>query len=232
MKKSILFFFLAFFAISLQAQNAKYLKAMKGQIAKLETAKSLEDYQAVANGFERIAKAEKTEWLPGYYHAYTHIMMAATLMQKDPTSIDTYLDKAQASMDEVQKIAGDNSEVYALQAYLYQARIWPSPQSRGAQYTPLCYEFCAKAAAFDPSNPRPHYLKGQNTFYMPAFWGGGPEAALPHLKKADELYAAQDNSAELQPKWGRAINSMLLKKATAAGGNPKATSSAEKTIEN
>ena len=64
MKKSILFFFLAFFAISLQAQNAKYIKAMKGQIAKLETAKSLEDYQAVANGFERIAKAEKTEWLP------------------------------------------------------------------------------------------------------------------------------------------------------------------------
>ncbi|MEO1623908.1 MAG: hypothetical protein AAFV25_02030 [Bacteroidota bacterium] len=216
MKKWIIFSLFLLTGMSLQAQNAKYVKAMQGQIEKMNAAKSFDEYQSAANGFERIAMAEKEEWLPLYYHAYCHILMANYRMQTKPEDIDGLLDKAQTSLDQIRKMSSNNSEAFALQAYVYQARIWAAPQSRGAEYTPLCYEACAKAMAMDPNNPRPSLIQGQHTFYTPAFWGGGPEAALPFLQKAAGQYASFQAKDELHPNWGASQNQSLLDKAIAA----------------
>ncbi len=40
---------------------------MKKNLALFDSAKTTADYQTLANTFERIGDAEKTQWLPYYY---------------------------------------------------------------------------------------------------------------------------------------------------------------------
>ena len=71
-------------AISVNAQNDKYEAAMKKSFQMLDSAKTTEESQAASASFERIANAEKTQWLPYYY---------AALALSTPGWTDTKLDK-------------------------------------------------------------------------------------------------------------------------------------------
>ena len=215
MKNLIIFLIATTISITAFAQNEKYIKAMGTQLEKLQAAKSVDDYQTVANGFERIAKAETNEWLPGYYQSFCYMMMAAGTMEKDPSKIDTYLDQAQAALDATKKLAGGESEVFALQGYIYQGRIWPNPQQRGAEYTQKSYEALGAAMAINPANPRPYFIKGQNTFFMPEFWGGGVKNAMPLLSEAKEKFEVFEPASKLHPTWGAERNAYLWKQGQA-----------------
>jgi hypothetical protein len=48
-------------------QNDKYVGAMKKNIRELDSAHDAGRLSELANNFERIADAEKTQWLPYYY---------------------------------------------------------------------------------------------------------------------------------------------------------------------
>jgi hypothetical protein len=95
------------------AQSDKYMEAMKKNLALFDSAKTNADYQALANTFERIGNAEKTQWLPYYYAG----LVLATEGWNDPnldkdensTRINTLCDKA-AAID-------NNSEIYALRTW-------------------------------------------------------------------------------------------------------------------
>ncbi len=56
-----------------------YEKAMKDALDKMNHVTLVDDLSLVANQFERIAFAEKDNWLPVYYGAYARVMMAANL---------------------------------------------------------------------------------------------------------------------------------------------------------
>ena len=207
-------FLFVLFSISIQAQSAKYEKAMKQGLEQLNTAQSIEDFQQAANHFERITSVEETQWLPAYYFAYSHMMMATLNMQEQQMSTcQAHLDQAQAILDKTMKIAPDESELFALQGFIYQGRIWEDPQSKGAQFSPLSHEVLDKAIQLDPENPRAYYLKGQVVFYTPEFWGGGAENALPLLEKALEKFNAAKAENGLSPVWGKGTNAYLLKSA-------------------
>ena len=57
------------FATSSSAQNEKFVKAMEALVPAVDTTRSPEGLNELANSFERIANAEKTQWLPFYYAA-------------------------------------------------------------------------------------------------------------------------------------------------------------------
>ncbi|HJY12241.1 MAG TPA: hypothetical protein VJ304_05600, partial [Flavobacterium sp.] len=61
MRKQILSFTLVLFSLLSFAQT-NYEKIMKEKIAKVESGKSAEDFQALANDFQRIADKEKGKW--------------------------------------------------------------------------------------------------------------------------------------------------------------------------
>jgi tetratricopeptide (TPR) repeat protein len=48
-----------------------------------------------------------------------------------------------------------------------------------------------RAAGMAPDDPRVQLLDAINTFHTPAFFGGGPDQALPKLARALELFASQ-----------------------------------------
>lgn len=179
--------------------SSKYEETMKTNIDKLYTLKSAEEITNLANQFERIAQAEKQEWLPAYYIAYCYVR--STIIEKTETDeIHKKLDKAQSIIDEIQKKNDQQSEVYALQAFVYQLRI--TDMSKGAKYSRKAAEAIDTAERLNQQNPRVYYLRGSNTFHTPKFFGGGADKAKPDLEKAALMFETQKQTEELMPNWG------------------------------
>ncbi|MBX2926933.1 MAG: hypothetical protein KF852_03765 [Saprospiraceae bacterium] len=214
MKKCISFAVLLFSTATAFAQSEKYLIAMEKAVAELDTARSPETFQKAANTFERIAAGEKTEWLPAYYQAYAHMMLATAKMQaQDMAACTAHLDKAQTALNAALAIAPKESEIMALQGYIYQGRIWENPMVKGAEYTPRVQQALQTAMAMNPQNPRPYYLTGQQLLHTPEFYGGGAKAALPLLEKAAAAYEAWQMPNALHPRWGKQANEYMLGRA-------------------
>ncbi len=216
MKNLIFTSLLSLISIFSFAQNEMYLKAMEKSVASFQKAATVADLQLTANGFERIAKAENKAWLPAYYQSLCYMMMAAKSNDgKQITTVINYLDKAQVALDQAQAIDENNSEIYTLQGYIHQGRVWEDPMNKGAEYTQKSFAAFGKAMALDPTNPRPYYLKGQHTFFMPVFFGGGADKALPLFQQAEKRFATFKKASSIHPNWGQDMNSHFLQRATA-----------------
>ena len=170
---------------------------------------TVEDYQLMANTFERIALAEKKEWFPSYYTGYCYIMMA--FMAGKPDQIDPYLDLAQKHLDNALSTDAKEAELYVLQGMLHQARISVDFMSRGMVYSQKAQGVLEEAVKLDPKNPRAFYLMGINVYSTPKMYGGGPEVALPLFKKAQENFELGEAiNNDLMPAWGKENNEQML----------------------
>lgn len=201
---------LAFISVTLfaSAQNKKYEAAMEKNIAALDTTRDGLQLQNLANNFERIASAEKAEWLPNYYLAYCYVNMTYSTKGDQ---IDTYCDKAEKFLHVADSISPNNSEIYTLKAQIASARISVNPMTRGQKYGTESAEFREKAKQLDKANPRPYYLEGTSYFYTPPMFGGGKDKAKPAFQKALELYEAFKPESTIAPNWGKNSTIYFLK---------------------
>jgi hypothetical protein len=136
-----------------KAGDDKYTSAMEKNIALIDSAKSLSDFQNVTNNFERIAAAEKSKWLPYYYSAYCCAISSfidSTLSKKD-----IYLDKADEYINIADSLKQDNSEIYTLKGMISQMRLMVNPMERWQKYGPLASNFLKKAKELDPQTLDP-----------------------------------------------------------------------------
>jgi hypothetical protein len=191
------------------AQNKKYMETMEKNIAALDTSYTNELLQPLANTFERIASAEKSEWLPNYYAAYCNVNMS---YNTKGDMIDTYCDKAEKYLHVADSLSPNNSEIYTLKAQIASARISVNPMSRGQKYGTISAELREKAKELDKTNPRPYYLEGTSYFFTPPMFGGGKDKAKPKFEKALELYAAFKPASSIAPHWGKNSSEYFLKK--------------------
>ncbi len=182
------------------AQNKKYVMAMEKNVMALDTTRDGKQLQNLANNFERIASAEKAEWLPSYYAAYCYVNM--TYSTKGD-AIDTYCDKADKFVHVADSISPNNSEVYTLKAQIASARISVNPMSRGQKYGTISGELREKAKELDKTNPRPYYLEGTGLFYTPPMFGGGKDKAKPIFEKALSMYETFKPESSIAPNWGK-----------------------------
>ncbi len=187
-----------------------YKDAMSSSIEKLFRSKTISEYLEVAGQFERISQTEKNEWLPLYYATYAHIMI--TFIEKDNTKKDDFLDQGQKYLDQAMVIQPNESELYALQGFLYPTRINIDPLKRGIKYVGKMKAALEKAVALNPENPRAYFLQAQMTLNMPKFIGGGAAKALPLFQTAEEKYRVFKPKTDLSPNWGKEINAAELKK--------------------
>jgi tetratricopeptide (TPR) repeat protein len=203
MKKYI--FFLAVLA-GLQtaafSQGDKYVAAMQKNLSQFDSAKTVEDFTKIANTFERIGDAEKTQWLPYYYAglALTTAGWMPTLKDKDAnaTRINGICDKAES----IASTDVDKAEILSLRNMSATQQMMVDPQSRWMSYGQTAGQVLEKALKLDPNNPRLYYLKGMSLFGTPEQFGGGKDKAKPVFEKAVELYK-QAKPKELYPRWGQ-----------------------------
>ena len=210
MKKIILISILSFFCLITFAQSEKYTNAMKRNIALLDSAFAKPDnFLSMANTFERIGTAEKTEWLPFYYAAYCRVNYA--FMQKDPSGNDPIADKATALANTADSLQPNNSEISCIKSMIASVQMLVNPQQRFMQYGAASQKELQKAMQQDPANPRPYMLKGQSLKYTPEQFGGGCKNAMPQLEIAMEKFTSFKAVSEIYPSWGKSYTGDIIK---------------------
>ena len=209
--KKITFTLVAILLVALSfAQNAKYEAAMKKNIAQIDSARSNADlFMSLANNFERIGTSEKKEWLPYYYAAYCKINSA--FMQKDGNGNDPLADAAEKLVNKADSLMPNNSEISCLKSMVATLRMLVNPQQRFMQYGTIGEKALQAAIKQDPTNPRPHMLKGQNLKGTPEQFGGGCKTAKTHLQMAVDKFAAFKPASDIAPNWGKNYTEGLLK---------------------
>src|SRR5436190_8098541 len=198
MKKSIflLFIITTFFV---QGQDSKYIRAMENNIAILDSAKDMSSFQSANNAFERIANANPKEWLPLYYQSYCLIMIG--MKQSQHSKQDEYYNKAEELINRADVINSENSEIYALKAWLTGMKISVDPATRGPQLGQQAGLYNQKAVDLNKENPRGYLMKGTGLMYTPPQYGGGKAAAMPVLEMAVEKFKTFKPSSSIMPHW-------------------------------
>ncbi|HEY9045222.1 MAG TPA: hypothetical protein VIN08_04975, partial [Ohtaekwangia sp.] len=183
------------------ASDDKYIEAMQKNIQAVYTAKAIPDYQAAVNALERIGAAEKTKWEPFYYASFGYIMMAN--QEKDGAKKDAYLDQAATALNKAKAIVPNESEVMALEGFIYMIRVTVDPASRGQQYSGLSMQVLNKAVAVNPENPRALALLAQMQFGTAQFFGSPATEACTTNAKALEKFTTFQSENPLAPRWGQ-----------------------------
>jgi hypothetical protein len=194
------------------AQSAQYQSAMSKQLALLDDPanRGPEKMQEIANTFERIAAAEKTQWLPYYYAAYCYVMNA--LSEKDKSKVDAIDDKAQAAIEKAESLSPKNDEIYCVKSLVATARIGVDPMTRGMQYGTEAATWLTQAGQINKENPRVDLLQGQSLYYTPEQFGGSKEKAKEKFELALKKFAAFKPASVIAPHWGEEYTKQLLAK--------------------
>ncbi|MEZ5084336.1 MAG: hypothetical protein R2750_12960 [Bacteroidales bacterium] len=208
MKKTILLLVMSAFLSGAYCQDENYTMIMVQHIKSFGMAQTPDDFQNLANTFERISNAESDQWPPLYYTAFSYVNLS--FVSKTNEDKDSYLDKAQTYLDKAFEIYPDESELYALQGLLHEGRIQIDPVGRGRIYSMKANEALEKAKQYNPENPRTYYLMGLNILHTPEAFGGGAEPACKLFQTAIEKYKTYTPLNVLLPTWGAERNNQLF----------------------
>ena len=208
MKKLILIASLLI-AVIANAQSEKFEPAMKANLSKFDSAKTLADYESMAAAFTRIGDAEKTQWLP-YYWAGLALSTAGWVDQK--ADKDVLAGRINALCDKADALTTDNAdkaEILVLRNMAATQQMLVDPQARYMTYGQQAAGFLQKGITLNANNPRLYYLQGMSLFNTPEQFGGGKAKAKPVLEKAVSLFKTEPVKP-LYPQWGdkEAINTL------------------------
>jgi hypothetical protein len=206
MKKLFLISFV-FAAIFANAQSDRYVDAMKKNLTLMDSAKTTPDFQNVANAFERIGDAEKTQWLPYYYAglALTRIGWMDQKLDKDANA-----EKIKALCAKAEAIQ-NNSEICTIRNMAATQQMMIDPQTRWQTYGMEASAALQTGIKLDPNNPRLYYLQGMSLFNTPEQFGGGKDKAKPVFAKSVELFKKEEHKP-LYPSWGKEQAEQMLAK--------------------
>ncbi len=195
---TIIFVSVTFFGLSQEIED--YMNVMIKQKKSLKMARTVQELQTLANNFEQISQAESDKWHPYYYTAYCYLNMS--FIDKNNENRVKYLDKAQSFVDQAIEIYPDESELFVLKGFIYEAYIQTDPVNKGKEYSAKATKALQQAIEFNPDNPRAYYLLGLNFLHTPKKYGGGKEVACPYFVKAIEKFKADIPENVLSPTWG------------------------------
>jgi len=204
MRKYFLTFALSMMSLTAFAQ-ADYEKIMSEKIAKLEATRSTDEFQALANDFDRIGKKETKQWLPSYYAALAYLQKGRMQMQAGKMSeLSINADIADKYLDQAEAIAGkDNSEIHLLRKMAYSLRMMENPAERYMTDGMKAMEELKKAETLDPNNPRVALIKAEDTYFTPEQYGGSKEKGLEQFKAALVKFNDFKLKTALDPNWGK-----------------------------
>ncbi len=210
MKKIVLLIALlvAGFALHGQGQEA-YIKAMSKGLTQMSTANTMEERQAVASQFERIAAKVEGEWLPSYYSALNYINMSYAA--EDISTKDKYTTKAQEFIDKAIALAPNNAEVVALQGFNYMTQLAADPNTRGQMLSGKAMQQFSMAVNIDPENPRANMLLAQMQLGMAQFFGSPIDKPCAMVKKTLPAFEANSGKQTLDPTWGKEMAESIVK---------------------
>lgn len=215
MKKILLLVALNALTLAVFAQSEKFLKAMEPKVMTLDTTRNIDELKDLSASFERVADAEKTQWLPYYYAALAQVNAGYSLIDGKlaggkAATIDPIADKAETLLNKADALSSNNSEIFVVKKMIASLRMMADPMSRYMQYGPKAQEALEMAKKLNPENPRIYLLAGQDKFFTPEQFGGSKTEA----KKLFDIAIAKYNAAKLQsaiePHWGKGTTEYFI----------------------
>lgn len=197
--------------VAVYGQSSRFNQAMSDNLEKAKSAKSINDFQELANGFARIAEAEKNEWTPLYYAAFYNLVI--NFQDSIRERKENYISLAQKQIESGLKIKPDETEFHVLKIMSYYAEMSLDPM-KGMTLFPEANSLIAEAKKINPENPRIYLEEAEAIYNMPAEYGGGKQKALPILLLAKEKFDNFTSAGPLSPTWGLDRCELLISGAT------------------
>ncbi|KGO92975.1 tetratricopeptide repeat protein [Flavobacterium subsaxonicum] len=193
------------FVCSTVSAQSQYETGMKKAFSLWEENKSSE----ASALFERIAAAEKNNWLPSYYVALVNTTEA--FQTKDKEKISALLIKAQAAQDNAVAISPNNAELLVMQAMIHTAWIVYDPMTNGMKLSGTVNEIYEKAIALAPNNPRVVFSKAEFEIGASRYFGSDTAPMCKEVERAIGLFATFEPETPFSPKWGKDRAEQALK---------------------
>lgn len=188
---------LLLFATAGMAQESKYEAGMQKALQLWKEQKNTE----AVNLFERIAKAEKENWVPYYYAAMVNIM--SSFGEKDEAKLTLQLNKAKEFIEEAKLFSPNNPEVLVLEAMMHTAWIAFDGATYGMSLSGKVSELHQKALSLAPENPRVILAKAEWDMGSAQYWGKDITPYCADVVKALQLFATFKNETPFYPSWGK-----------------------------
>jgi hypothetical protein len=203
MKKVSFILIASLMAVTVMGQSDKYTKAMEALVPAVDTTHSQEGLSELANSFERIANAEKTQWLPFYYAALCNINKANMHFQKSELDkIDPLMDKAEPLLTRAEELEKNNSEIFCLKKMYNTGRMMADPMNRYMTYGAAAAAALETAKGLNPENPRVYLLEGIDKFYTPEQYGGSKAEGKKLFAEASKKFESFKPASSIHPSWG------------------------------
>ena len=186
--------FLLFF-LSFASAQTPYEKAMAKGFELLNT-----DLQAASQQFERIATAEKENWLPAYYVAFANVNSSWGQNSKEATLLT--MNKAQEFIDKAAVLSPENPEIMVLQGMLNTCWITSDSMVYGRKLSAPTTALYEKAYAIAPENPRVVSNRAQWLMGSARFFGKDVKPYCTGLETAITLFE-KETPAGFNPRWGK-----------------------------
>jgi hypothetical protein len=209
MKKFLLLNTLSLFLLSSFAQSEKYVKAMEKLVPSVDTPWNADQLKELSNSFERIADAEKTQWLPYYYAALTRVnagyalMMSGGGMGASADKTDPEGNKAQELITKAEALSKDNSEIFVVKKLIATLMLVGDPMNRYMTYGPAAAEALETAKKLNPENPRVYLQEAADKINTPEQYGGNKEEGKKLLEEATKKFESFKPESSIHPNWGR-----------------------------
>ncbi len=154
-----------------------------------------------SNLFERIATAEKDNWLPAYY--VSQVNTVDSFGEKDKETLVKQLEKAQEFVDIAKAISPDNSEILVQQAMIHTAYVAFDGATYGMTLSGEVVALYQKAAKLAPENPRVVLSKAEWDMGSARFFGQDVTPYCKEVERSLELFANFKPESEFHPNWGK-----------------------------
>lgn len=153
------------------------------------------------NMFERIAKAEKDEWLPNYYIAQMNSLKSWT--EKDETVLKAQLEKAQEHLDIAMGKTKENAELIVMQAQVLTNWVVFDGMTYGMKYGGKISELYTKALKLEPKNPRAVLCKADWEMGSAKYFGKDTAPYCKEIEASIKLFDTFKPESEFHPNWGK-----------------------------
>jgi len=198
--KTLICTLLTILSITTYAQG-NYEKAMGEALKIWGTGKAKE----ASAQFERIAHAEKENWIPKYYQTLTLITNSFNI--QDETEKASALKK----INELIPKENLNSEWLVLRALANTSDLTSDPMNKAMILSPSIMSDYESAIKMDPNNPRALIGLAEFSIQSKEYMGGDTKEECESLQKALTLFANQKHEEPFYPSWGKERAEALLK---------------------
>lgn len=151
--------------------------------------------------FERIAQAEKENWLPSYYAA--NVLIVSSFATKDKAIVNEMLEKAATHIATAHERSPDNSEVTTMEGLLYTGYVAMDPATYGMMYSMKIIELHQKAVELDDNNPRAHANLIDYEIGSAKFFNQELEPFCKRLEKVIPMFDNQKKDYPFAPSYGK-----------------------------